>query len=113
MKRIMGSKDMYKKSAKPAKDDVKEGPTEAEKTATAENGEVGSMPVHEDHMARHVLDRHHMMAKHEHEHAMHKEGDKGEMHGRHQAEMKAMHKRHEKEMAEGGRKDAMAKGEEQ
>ena len=98
-----GSKDMYAGSPKlEKKADGKVGVTEAEKTASKENGQVGGEPVQEDHMARHSNDRHVMHAKHEHEHATHKGKDKKEMHARHREEMKAMHKRHEKELAAGG-----------
>ncbi|MGB9154421.1 MAG: hypothetical protein WCD70_15195 [Alphaproteobacteria bacterium] len=99
-----GSKDMYAKSPKLAQGGKVEnaGPTEAEKTANAENGETATMPVHDEMMARHSNDRHVMHAKHEHEHALHKGGDKKEMHSRHEKERKSMHTAHEKEMAAGG-----------
>lgn len=94
------SEKMYKDSPKLERDDEsgkveRKKPTSkaAEKEAGTEGENRGGM---EDHHGA-VLDRHHMYAKHEHEHAMHKDGDKKEMHERHQAEMKAMHKKHEKE----------------
>ncbi len=98
------SKDMYEKSPKlkeGGKVEESAGPTKAERTANEENGQVGDMPVHDEMMARHSNDRHIMHAKHEHEHAMHKKGDKKEMHSRHEKERKAMHTAHEKEMAAG------------
>jgi len=57
----------------------------------------GGIPV----TARHAMDRTEMHMKHAREHMMHdagKHGDKKEMHGRHEEEMKMMHKRHEKEL---------------
>ncbi len=111
-----GSASMYKNSPRLEKgEDGKvgvsknPGPTKAEKTATAENGQVGGEPIHEEMMARHNLDRHTMHAAHEHEHAMHKGGDKHEMHERHHGEMKKMLKKHEDEMGS-GREDAETKG---
>jgi hypothetical protein len=59
----------------------------------------GKSPPH----VRHVLERHDMHARHEHEHASHdyhEHGDKEDMHSRHEHEAKAMHTRHEKEMDE-------------
>lgn len=57
-----------------------------------------NLEVHEDHEmhGHHSLERHLLHAKHEHEHAMHKGGDKKEMHARHLKEHKEMHTRHEK-----------------
>ena len=98
-----GSSSLYQKPAKNA------GPTEAEKTANAENGQVGGEPINHEMMARHNLDRHTMHSAHEHEHAMHKGGDKKEMHDKHSKEHKAMLKKHDDEMGT-GREDAMTKG---
>lgn len=114
--KMHGSKEMYANSPKFQRGEdgkmgvsKKSGPTEAEKVATEENGEVGGMPVHEhEMMGRHNLDRHMLHAKHEHEHAMHKGEGKEEMHSRHHKEMGDLHKRHESEMGS-GREDMMGK----
>lgn len=114
--KVKNSKEMYADSPKLSRNSdgkmgvQKPGPTEAERTANAVNAESGGMPVHEEMMARHSNDRHMMHAKHEHEHAMHKSGDKKEMHERHAKDHKDMFKKHDKEIA-GGLGDAMDKGE--
>ena len=108
-----GSKDMYKDSPKLSKGkdgkmSVNKGPTEAEKVATEDNGQVEGGPVTEEALpapARHASERLALHSKHEGEHAAHdhaKHGDKKELHARHLAEHKAMHKKHEKEAAAGG-----------
>lgn len=119
---MMGSKDLYKNSPKLERGEngkmgvsKKETPAPQSGSDEADAGEAG-MPVEKNDMqGRHNLDRHMMFAKHEHEHATSK-ADKTEMHARHHTEIKAMMKKHEDEMGpgseDGGRKDAMAKGDE-
>lgn len=86
-----------------AKKSKSEEKNPSSKTAEKDSGTEGENRGGESDMhAGHVLDRHHMYAKHEHEHAIHKGGDKKEMHERHQAEMKAMHKMHDKAGKTGG-----------
>lgn len=121
-----GSKEMYANSPKlgrgeGGKVEVTKKPTAAEESAEKENGQVEEMPVHDEAMgvpphARHVMERMDLHAKHQHEHHTHdhgKHGDKHEMHERHMKEHRDMFKRHEKELAseDGGREDAMKKGE--
>lgn len=86
----------------------RKGAEKEEDTAAAESedrdGAGEPLPV----TVRHAMDRGHMHAKHETEHAMHdhgKHGNKHEMHSRHMEEHKSMLKRHEKEMGEGGEKE--------
>lgn len=124
MVKMMSSKDMYAKSPHLARGEdgkmgvhdksPKKNPAEGSGETEADEAKEG-MPV-EAHeiMARHNLDRHMMHAKHEHEQAMHKGGGKEEMHKRHLKEHGEMLKKHEAELGgEGGRKDMMAKGEEE
>lgn len=66
-------------------------------------------PIH----VRQAHERVMMNAAHEHEHQMHdhhKQGDKAEVHARHETERKAMHTRHEKETGAHGGKEAGAGG---
>lgn len=66
-------------------------------------------PVH----VRQAHERTMMNVVHEHEHQMndhHKQGDKAEIHARHETERKAMHTRHEKEAGANGGKEAGAGG---
>lgn len=128
---MMGSKEIYKNSPKLERSEkgnmqVSKKVTPAEKRATADNGEVGGMPVHDMHAHerremkhRHSHEKLQLHSRHEAEHDMHK-GHKGmlhdkheredeEMHTRHEGEQEAMHDRHEQEMPE-GRQDAMTKG---
>ena len=95
---------------KPTKEEV--GPSSKEKGVKEEsvheqNGE--GLPPH----VRHSMDRHHLHAKHEHEHATadhHGHSDKKAMHERHEKEFKEMHTRHEKELGEHGGEEAGAGG---
>lgn len=86
MKRGEDGKVAVKKSEK--KTDQKEGKKEHENAASG-------LPTH----VLHAHERQSMHARHEMEHGAHdtgKGGDKKEMHGRHEKEMKDMHTRHEK-----------------
>ncbi len=89
------------KVVKPSKKDKSGGETD-------EGVKDEGFPVH----VRHAMDRHHLHAKHETEHAMHdgKGGDKKEMHARHEKEHKDMHTRHEKEAGAHGGEMAGAGG---
>lgn len=115
------SKEMYANSPKLSRGE--DGKMSVHKKEQESNGEADASAGHEgepvqvkneeseehDMHARHNLDRHTMHARHEHEHAMHKHGDKKEMHARHGKEHGEMLKRHDSEMGS-GRKDAMTKG---
>lgn len=99
---------MYDKDKQPRMERDKKGDMAVTKgkvkNEEKEAGAEGAMREPEEHGAdqdmgaRHSMDRLSMHTKHEGEHMAHKEGDKKEMHGRHQKEIKDMHKRHEKEM---------------
>ncbi len=78
-----------------------------DKTGEAEDQGTGQTVPME---VRHSMERHEMHHAQEREHHMHdmgKNGDKKEMHERHEKMMKDMHGRHEKEM--GGKEKEMGK----
>lgn len=104
MAKFHGSKQMYKDSPKLERDEHgKMGvskPAEQSGKDEADEGMSGE-PVHHEVMARHNLERHLLHSKHEHEHAMHKHGDKKEMHKRHHEEHGEMLKKHDAEIGSG------------
>lgn len=104
----MSSKKRYKDGPTIKKDEETGRPKVSKREEAADKVQEGmdgvKMEEKDDSNARHGLERLMMHAKHEHEHAMHKGGDKKELHGRHQKEMKDMHGRHEKEHGDGGEK---------
>lgn len=118
-----GSKKMYANSPHLKRDE--NGKMSVHKKEQESNGEADASAGHEgepvqvkneeseehEMHARHNLDRHTMHARHEHEHAMHKGGDKKEMHTRHSKEHSDMLKRHDSEMGT-GREDMMGKAKE-
>lgn len=81
------------------------GDGSVEKGVKEEGYKESGMP----HAIRHAMERRDMHNRHETEHAMHDahgNGDKKEMHARHEKEMKDMHTRHEKEAGAQGGKEA-------
>lgn len=103
------AKERYKDSPTLKRDEDSGEMTPTQKKAAEVNSGTDGVPVSGSGEgipmhARHAMDRHHLHAKHETEHAVHdhgKHGSKEELHARHGKETADMHKRHQKELMKG------------